>query len=55
MIKAAVSDAVKKEQQRKTKVDKHGSEKVPGGGGTPEDKKINSVKELDDLFGGMDL
>lgn len=55
MLKSAVADAVKKEQQRKDKVKDHGSEKVPGGGGTPDDKKINSVKELDDLFGGMDL
>lgn len=55
MIQAAVADALKKEQDRKDKVDKHGTKKVPDGGDPPEDKKINSVKELDDLFGGMDL
>ena len=55
MIQSAIADALKKEQDRKDKVDKHGSEKVPGGGGTPDEKKINSVKELDDLFGSMDL
>lgn len=55
MIQAAIADALKKEQDRKDKVDKHGSEKVPAGGGAPDEKKINSVKELDDLFSNMDL
>lgn len=55
MIQAAIDEALKKEQDRKDKVSKHGTEKVPGGGGTPEEKKINSVQELDDLFNNMDL
>ncbi len=55
MIQLAVSEALKKEQNRKSKVDDHSSGKVPGGGGDPEDKKINSVKDLDAVFSNMDL
>ncbi len=55
MIQAAVQEALNKEQKRKEKVKDHGSDKVPGGSGDPEDKKINSVKDLDAVFGSMDL
>lgn len=55
MIQAAVADALKKEQGRKKKVDEKSTNPVPGGSGDPEDKKINSVKDLDDLFSSMDL
>ena len=55
MVQKAVSDALNKEKERKTKVKDKGTEPVPGGGGEPEDKKINSVKDLDTFFGSMDL
>ena len=54
-MRMEILQSLKKEQDRKDKVDKHGSEKVPAGGGAPDEKKINSVKELDDLFSNMDL
>ena len=55
MIQAAVSEALSKEAERQKKVE----EKSPSGvSKSPVDKgeqKINSVKELDDLFANMDL
>lgn len=55
MIQKAVADALSKEKERKDKVKEKGTEPVPGGGGEPDEKKINSVKDLDAVFGSMDL
>lgn len=55
LVQKAVSEALNKEKDRKTKVKDKGTEPVPGGGGDPSDKKIESVRDLDDVFGSMDL
>ena len=55
MVQAAVDAALEKESNRKKKVDEQASSGV---GNSPNDKdeaKITSVKDLDELFGAMDL
>lgn len=56
MLNDAGKKAVSKEQERKKKVDKHSSSKVPGYASEDSDAdKISTVKELDKLFNSMDL
>lgn len=55
MVKAAVDEALAKEGERKKKVDEQASSSVGTSPGDKDEAKISSVKELDDLFAGMDL
>ena len=55
MINAAVTEALAKEEARKKKVEDKAASGVPKGAGDKGDVKINSVKELDDLFANIDL
>ena len=55
MIQAAVQEALDKEKTRKDKVKDKSATPVSGGGDNPDEAKINSVADLDKLFGSMDL
>lgn len=55
MIDAAVSEALSKEESRQKKVEEKAASGVTKGAKDKEETKINSVKELDDLFDSMDL
>lgn len=55
MLQAAVENAVKKETDRKKKVDEKSPTSTPDGKGAPEESKVNTVDDLDKLFGSMDL
>ena len=55
MVKAAVDAALNKEKERKDKVNGKAASPTPGGGNEPGETKIESVADLDKLFGSMDL
>ncbi len=55
MVKAAVEAALNKEKERKDKVNGKAASPTPGGGNEPGETKIESVADLDKLFGSMDL
>ena len=55
IISKAVDAALKKEWDRKQKVDEHSPSETPKSPGSKDEATITSVKELDDLFAGMDL
>ena len=55
MIQAAVDKALNKEKERKDKVKTKSGEPVPDGGGAPEEKKIETVEDLDAIFNKLDL
>jgi hypothetical protein len=55
MVKAAVDAALNKEKERKDKVNGKAASPTPGGGNEPGEAKIESVADLDRLFGSMDL
>ena len=55
MIAAAVEEALDKEKDRKKKVDEKAASQAPGGGGTAEEGKIDTIEDLDKLFSSMDL
>ena len=55
MIKIAVDEALAKEDARKKKVEEKAASGVPKGVSDKSESKINTVKELDDLFANMDL
>lgn len=54
LVQQAVSEALEKEKKRQDKVDEKASSPV-GKGADKGETKINSVKELDDLFASIDL
>lgn len=55
MVKAAVDAALDKEKKRQEKVDSKSASATPGGGGDPGETKVETVADLDKLFGSMDL
>lgn len=55
IISKAVDAALKKENERKQKVDEHSPSETPKSPGAKDEATITSVKELDDLFDGMSL
>lgn len=55
IISKAVDAALKKENERKQKVDDHSPSETPKSPGAKDEATITSVKELDDLFDGMSL
>jgi len=55
MVKAAVDAALEKESSRKKKVDEQASSGVGSSPSDKEEAKITSVKDLDEVFGSMDL
>lgn len=55
MIEAAVKAALEKENDRKDKVKDKAVTQTPDGKNAPEDGKIDTVADLDKLFGSMDL
>lgn len=55
IISKAVDAALKKENDRKQKVDEHSPSETPKSPGAKDEATITSVKELDDLFDGMSL
>lgn len=55
MIANAVQEAVAKEQARQKKVEDSSASEVPKSSSDKGDKKIDSVKALDDLFASTDL
>ena len=55
MVQQAVANALAKETARKKKVEDNAPAAAPNGGKDKEEPKINSVKDLDDLFNSMDL
>lgn len=55
LVKAAVDAALNKEKERQDKVKDKSSSPTPGGGGEPGESKVETVADLDKLFGSMDL
>lgn len=55
MVQAAVDAALEKESNRKKKVDEQASSSVGSSPSDKEEAKITSVKDLDEVFGSMDL
>ena len=55
MVNAAVQEAVAKEQARQKKVENSSASGVPKSNSDKSEKKVESVKDLDDIFAGMDL
>lgn len=55
MVAAAVKEALDKEADRKKKVDEQAASGVSNSVSDKEPSKIESVKDLDDLFNNMDL
>lgn len=55
MVQQAVANALAKETARKKKVEDNAPAAAPNGAKDKEEPKINSVKDLDDLFNSMDL
>lgn len=55
LIDAAVKAALAKEEARQKKVEEKAASGVSKGAADKGDSKVNSVKELDDLFAGIDL
>ena len=55
LVQAAVKEALAKEASRKKKVEEKAATAAPKGVSDKEEKSINSVKDLDDLFSNMDL
>lgn len=55
IVQAAVKEALAKEAERKKKVEEKAASGIPKSVSDKEDKPVSSVKELDDLFNGMDL
>lgn len=55
MVQAAVDAALAKESNRKKKVDEQASSGVGSSPSDKEEAKISSVKDLDEVFGSMDL
>lgn len=55
MVKAAVDEALEKEKNRQKKTEEKAASGAPSGGKDKAETKVNSVKELDDLFASMDL
>lgn len=55
MVQAAVDAALGKEKDRQKKVEDKASSPTPDGKGAPEDGKINTIEDLDKLFGSMNL
>ena len=55
MVKAAVDEALEKEKNRQKKAEEKAASGAPSGGKDKSESKVNSVKELDDLFASMDI
>lgn len=55
LVQAAVEEALNKEKERQKKVKGNSPTPSPSGGGEPGEAKIESVADLDKLFGSMDL
>lgn len=55
MVQAAVDEALNKEKERQKKVSSKSASPTPGGGDEPGDSKVETVADLDKLFGSMDL
>lgn len=55
MVKAAVAEALAKEAARQKKAEEKAASGVSKGASDKGDAKITSVKELDDLFNGLDI
>ena len=55
MIQNAVQAALNKEKERQDKVKGKASSPAPDGKGEPDDSKINTVEDLDRMFGSMNL
>lgn len=55
MVKAAVEEALEKEKNRQKKAEEKAASGAPSGGKDKSESKVNSVKELDDLFASMDI
>lgn len=55
LVKAAVEEALNKEQERQDKVKNKSASPTPGGGGEPGESEIKTVQDLDKLFGSMNL
>ena len=55
LVQAAVKEALAKEATRKKKVEEKAASGAPKGVSDKEDKAVDSVKDLDDLFNSMDL
>ena len=55
MVAAAVQEAINKEHARQKKVEDSSASGVPKGNSDKSEKKVESVKDLDDIFSGMDL
>ncbi len=55
LVQAAVKEALAKEASRKKKVEEKAASGAPKGASDKEEKAVSSVKDLDELFNGMDL
>ena len=55
MVQAAVAEALAKEEARRKKVEEKAASGVSKAPGDKGERKITTVKELDDLFANTDL
>jgi hypothetical protein len=55
LVQSAVKEALAKEANRKKKVEEKAASGVGSSASEKENKKVSSIKELDDLFNGMEI